>query len=125
LKRGYRMMVGREKSVIQQLVPVFASHLPGSGDIPRTPGREKLNGTSEGYLHCGSNGAGHASRSARARANFEMHSDFDDAVFAKLQEWLRYISGDCGAPATHAALREELVHETLINPSNDRPRTSP
>ena len=33
---------------------------PGAGDIPRTPGREKLDGTAElGYLHCGPNGAGH------------------------------------------------------------------
>ena len=33
---------------------------PASGDIPRTPGREKLGGTAEqGYLHCGPNGAGH------------------------------------------------------------------
>ena len=30
------------------------------GDIPRTPGREKIGGTAEqGYLHCGPNGAGH------------------------------------------------------------------
>jgi 6-phosphogluconate dehydrogenase len=30
------------------------------GDIPRTPGREKVGGTAEqGYLHCGPNGAGH------------------------------------------------------------------
>jgi 6-phosphogluconate dehydrogenase len=30
------------------------------GNIDRTPGREKLGGTSElGYLHCGPNGAGH------------------------------------------------------------------
>jgi 6-phosphogluconate dehydrogenase len=29
-------------------------------DIPRTPGREKIEGTAEsGYLHCGPNGAGH------------------------------------------------------------------
>src|SRR4029434_3039314 len=37
-----------------------ATLAPGSGNIPRTPGREKLNGTAEqGYLHCGPNGAGH------------------------------------------------------------------
>jgi 6-phosphogluconate dehydrogenase len=30
------------------------------GDIVRTPGREKMDGTAEmGYLHCGPNGAGH------------------------------------------------------------------
>ena len=33
---------------------------PGRGEIPRTPGREKLGGTAEqGYLHCGPSGAGH------------------------------------------------------------------
>src|SRR6266566_3130022 len=33
---------------------------PGAGDIGRTPGREKADGTAEqGYLHCGPNGAGH------------------------------------------------------------------
>ena len=33
---------------------------PGIGDISRTPGREKIDGTAErGYLHCGPNGAGH------------------------------------------------------------------
>ena len=32
----------------------------GIADIPRTPGREKLGGTSEeGYLHCGPSGGGH------------------------------------------------------------------
>src|SRR5262249_18291014 len=40
--------------------PVFATLAPGRGDIPGTPGREKLGGTAErGYLHCGPNGAGH------------------------------------------------------------------
>jgi 6-phosphogluconate dehydrogenase len=60
LERGYCMMIGGEKDVVQRLDPIFATLAPGSGDIPRTPGREKLGGTSEqGYLHCGPNGAGH------------------------------------------------------------------
>jgi 6-phosphogluconate dehydrogenase len=60
LKRGYCMMIGGEKDVVQKLDPIFATLAPGMGDIPRTPGREKLGGTSEqGYLHCGPNGAGH------------------------------------------------------------------
>jgi 6-phosphogluconate dehydrogenase len=30
------------------------------GDIPRTAGRDQIDGTSEqGYLHCGPSGAGH------------------------------------------------------------------
>ena len=36
---------------------------------------------------------------ARARASAEKHDGFDEAVFAKLSERLRYISGDYGAPA--------------------------
>jgi 6-phosphogluconate dehydrogenase len=60
LERGYCMMIGGETEVIKRLDPIFASLAPGIGDIPRTPGREKIDGTAEqGYLHCGPNGAGH------------------------------------------------------------------
>jgi 6-phosphogluconate dehydrogenase len=60
LERGYCMMIGGEPAVVKHLDPIFAALAPGRGDIPRTPGREKLDGTAEqGYLHCGPNGAGH------------------------------------------------------------------
>ena len=60
LERGYCLMIGGEKEVVEHLDPIFATLAPGLGDIPRTPGREKLGGTAErGYLHCGANGAGH------------------------------------------------------------------
>ncbi len=60
LERGYCMMIGGEKKVVKHLDPIFSTLAPGAGDVPRTPGREKLGGTSEqGYLHCGPNGAGH------------------------------------------------------------------
>ena len=60
LERGYCMMIGGEKDVVQHLDPIFSTLAPGMGDIARTPGREKLDGTAEqGYLHCGPNGAGH------------------------------------------------------------------
>jgi 6-phosphogluconate dehydrogenase len=60
LERGYCMMIGGEKDVVQRLDPIFATLAPGIGDIPRTPGRPKNKGTAEsGYLHCGLNGAGH------------------------------------------------------------------
>ncbi|HEX3989083.1 MAG TPA: decarboxylating 6-phosphogluconate dehydrogenase [Verrucomicrobiae bacterium] len=60
LERGYCMMIGGEQSVVQHLDPIFTTLAPGIGDVPRTPGRDKLGGTSEqGYLHCGTNGAGH------------------------------------------------------------------
>jgi 6-phosphogluconate dehydrogenase len=60
LERGYCMMIGGEKDVVKHLDPIFATLAPGTGSIPRTPGREKLDGTAEqGYLYCGPNGAGH------------------------------------------------------------------
>ena len=58
--RGYCLMIGGEDAVVERLDPIFASLAPGIGDISRTPGREKMGGTSEqGYLHCGPSGAGH------------------------------------------------------------------
>jgi 6-phosphogluconate dehydrogenase len=60
LERGYCMMIGGEVEIVKRLDPIFGRLAPGSGDIPRTPGREKVEGTAElGYLHCGPNGAGH------------------------------------------------------------------
>jgi 6-phosphogluconate dehydrogenase len=60
LERGYCMMIGGEPETIHRLDPIFATLAPGLGDIPRTPGREPLDGTAEqGYLHCGPGGAGH------------------------------------------------------------------
>ena len=60
LERGYCMMIGGEPGVVKHLDPIFSTLAPGIGDIPRTPGREKVGGTAEqGYLHCGPNGAGH------------------------------------------------------------------
>ncbi|HTX59188.1 MAG TPA: decarboxylating 6-phosphogluconate dehydrogenase [Verrucomicrobiae bacterium] len=60
LERGYCMMIGGPQTAVQRLDPIFKTLAPGIGDVARTPGREKLGGTSElGYLHCGPNGAGH------------------------------------------------------------------
>jgi len=60
LERGYCMMIGGEDAVVKHLDPIFARLAPGIGNIDRTPGREKVEGTAEqGYLHCGPNGAGH------------------------------------------------------------------
>ena len=58
--RGYCLMIGGEKDVVQRLDPIFSALAPSIDSAPRTPGREKVGGTAEhGYLHCGPNGAGH------------------------------------------------------------------
>jgi 6-phosphogluconate dehydrogenase len=60
LERGYCMMIGGPKSVVEHLDPIFKTIAPGIGDIAKTPGREKAGGTAElGYLHCGESGGGH------------------------------------------------------------------
>ena len=60
LERGYCLMIGGEPDVVRHLDPLFATLAPGTGSLPRTPGRDKRGGTAEqGYLHCGPNGAGH------------------------------------------------------------------
>lgn len=60
LERGYCMMIGGDQEAVERLDPIFQALAPGLGEIPRTPGRDQLPGTSEqGYLHCGPSGAGH------------------------------------------------------------------
>src|SRR5437867_3455724 len=60
LDRGYCQMIGGETAVVKRLDPIFKTLAPGRGDVARTPGREKTDGTAEeGYLHCGPSGAGH------------------------------------------------------------------
>jgi 6-phosphogluconate dehydrogenase len=60
LERGYCMMIGGDKEAVDRMDPIFKALAPGRGSVERTPGREKLSGTSEdGYLHCGPSGAGH------------------------------------------------------------------
>lgn len=60
LERGYCMMIGGEKTVVEYLDPILATLAPGIGNAERTPGRENMTGTAElGYLHCGASGAGH------------------------------------------------------------------
>ena len=61
LERGFCHMIGGENEVVQRLDPIFSSLAPSVDEAPRTPGREKVTGSTaeHGYLHCGPNGAGH------------------------------------------------------------------
>ena len=60
IERGYCMMIGGDKAVVDRLDPIFASMAPGIGDIPRTDGRTGRDPRIEqGYIHAGPVGAGH------------------------------------------------------------------
>jgi 6-phosphogluconate dehydrogenase len=60
IERGYCMMIGGDKQVVDRLDPIFKTLAPGLGDIPRTDGRQGRDPRVEqGYLHAGPIGAGH------------------------------------------------------------------
>ena len=60
IERGYCMMIGGDREVVDRLDPIFASLSPGAGDIPHTAGREGRDPRIEqGYIHAGPAGAGH------------------------------------------------------------------
>src|SRR5258707_2705468 len=86
LERGYCMMIGGEPAIVQHLDPIFAVLAPGVGDIPRTPGREKIGGSAEqGYLHCGPSGGGHFVKM--------VHNGIEYGVMAAYAEGLAVLRG--------------------------------
>ena len=59
-ERGYCLMIGGEKTIVDHLTPLFSALAPGVGSVARTPGRTGAHAPAEeGYLHCGGPGAGH------------------------------------------------------------------
>jgi 6-phosphogluconate dehydrogenase len=59
LERGYCLMIGGERALVQQLDPIFAALAPGQAGVQPTPGRQTESTAERGYLHCGGSGAGH------------------------------------------------------------------
>ncbi|HEY7640236.1 MAG TPA: decarboxylating 6-phosphogluconate dehydrogenase [Steroidobacteraceae bacterium] len=108
LERGYCMMIGGERDVVQRLDPIFATLAPGAGNIERTPGREKLGGTAErGYLHCGPNGAGHFVKM--------VHNGIEYGIMAAYAEGLGVLSG---ANAGKHAREADAETAPLRNPEH-------
>ena len=97
LERGYCMMIGGEKPVVQRLDPIFATLAPGKGDIPPTAGREKLSASTaeQGYLHCGPNGAGHFVKM--------VHNGIEYGLMAAYAEGLNILHSANVGKQTHAA----------------------
>jgi 6-phosphogluconate dehydrogenase len=95
LERGYCMMIGGPEAAVKHLDPIFKTIAPGIGDIPRTPGREKLGGTAEqGYLHCGPSGGGHFVKM--------VHNGIEYGIMAAYAEGLNIIRSANVGKQTHA-----------------------
>ena len=98
LERGYCMMIGGPDGAVKRLDPIFKTLAPGRGDIARTPGREKMGGTSEdGYIHCGPSGSGHFVKMVHngieygmMQAYAEGFDIFKNATSKDLPEEIRY-----------------------------------
>jgi 6-phosphogluconate dehydrogenase len=118
LERGYCMMIGGEKEVVQRLDPIFAALAPGMGDGPHTPGREKIGGTAEqGYLHCGQNGAGHFVKM--------VHNGIEYGIMAAYAEGLSILRsanigklGNAAADAETTPLRNPEEYQYDLNLSD-------
>jgi 6-phosphogluconate dehydrogenase len=94
--RGYCLMIGGEAPVVSRLDAIFATLAPGAGDLARTPGRDKLGGTSErGYLHCGPSGAGHFVKM--------VHNGIEYGMMAAYAEGLNILKHANIGKQTHAA----------------------
>jgi 6-phosphogluconate dehydrogenase len=84
LERGYCLMIGGDEAVVSHLDPIFKSLAPGLGSAARTPGRTGEPSTSEnGYLRCGTNGAGHFVKM--------VHNGIEYGMMAALAEGLNII----------------------------------
>jgi 6-phosphogluconate dehydrogenase len=108
LERGYCMMIGGEREIVQRLDPIFATLAPGPGSIERTPGRDRLGGTAEqGYLHCGQNGAGHFVKM--------VHNGIEYAIMAAYAEGLEVLRA---ANAGKHAREKDAETAPLRNPEH-------
>jgi 6-phosphogluconate dehydrogenase len=81
LERGYCMMIGGSKAVVEHLDPIFKTIAPGPGNIDRTPGRKPGIGTAEdGYLYCGPNGAGHFTKMVHNGIEYGMMAAYAEGL---------------------------------------------
>ena len=86
LERGYCMMIGGPKAAVEHLDPIFKTIAPGIGEIPHTPGFDKIGGTAElGYLHCGDSGGGHFVKM--------VHNGIEYGMMAAYAEGLAVLNG--------------------------------
>jgi 6-phosphogluconate dehydrogenase len=103
LERGYCLMIGGEDEPVQRLAPVFEALSPGIDAAARTPGLTGEPSPAEyGWLHCGSNGAGHFVKM--------VHNGIEYALMAAYGEGLNIIkSADIGRAKVDHALDAETT----------------
>ncbi|MCP2636448.1 decarboxylating 6-phosphogluconate dehydrogenase [Microbacterium sp. HD4P20] len=116
LERGYCLMVGGPEDAFRRIEPILRSIAPGAGEAPRTPGRSGDPAPEEqGYLHCGSSGAGHFVKM--------VHNGIEYGIMASLAEGFNILEhADAGIEqAEHSAeiapLEEPEFYQFTIDSS--------
>ncbi len=108
-ERGYCLMVGGERAVVERLAPIFETLAPGAGDIARTPGREGSTGAAataeRGWLHCGPVGAGHFVKMVHNGIEYGLM-----AAYAEGLNILRHANVGSTAGGAHDAETTPLSH---------------
>jgi 6-phosphogluconate dehydrogenase len=103
-ERGYCLMIGGEKAIVQQLDPVFAALAPGDVPAPQRPDSSSSHSTAEkGYLHCGTHGAGHFVKM--------VHNGIEYGLMAAYAEGFNILhKAGIGAGACHADAETAPLH---------------
>ena len=89
LERGYSLMIGGDKKVVDSLDPIFKALAPGVEAAVRTPGRSGAPTQAEfGYLHCGPVGSGHFVKMIHNGIEYGMMAAFAEglAIFEAADE---------------------------------------
>ena len=96
LERGFCQMIGGEPQVVKHLDSIFATLAPSIDSAPRTPGREKVKGSTaeHGYLHCGPSGAGHFVKM--------VHNGIEYGIMAAYAEGMNILHSANVGKQTHA-----------------------
>ncbi len=106
LERGYCLMIGGEQEPVERLDPIFRSLAPGIEAAEPTPGRNVGRSTAhEGYLHCGTHGAGHFVKM--------VHNGIEYGLMAAYAEGLNILSkADRGSQETEADAETAPLRES-------------
>jgi 6-phosphogluconate dehydrogenase len=109
LERGYCLMIGGEREVVQRLDPIFRALAPGNAGVERTPERASSGTAEHGYLHCGPNGAGHFVKM--------IHNGIEYGLMAAYAEGFNILS-NAGLGKTHAGTPADAETTPLRHPEH-------
>ena len=87
-------MIGGETNIVEQLAPLFATLAPGTDMDSATVGKTK-DTAEQGYLHCGSSGAGHFVKM--------VHNGIEYGLMAAYAEGFNILRNADAGKRTHAA----------------------